>query len=151
MWPKNIFVLNNTLRWKKFVEAIKKFRSFFFANFDFFGKKTCATTSRRASFEDSLWINVFTYLQKLRIFLGQKKHRYRERLWKAVEHKKASDNFWSRSCGENLWGDIWAGAVLRCCVRLHVRPRFCPHSGVCVIVLGNLELFNDLWHLLINL
>ena len=46
-----------------------------------------------------------------------------------------------RVCGENLWGDIWAGAVSRCgcgvrCAgagAVHVRANFCPHTGVCYI------------------
>ena len=43
-----------------------------------------------------------------------------------------------RVCGENLWGDIWAGAVSRCgcgvrCAgagAVHVRVRFYPHVRV---------------------
>ena len=42
-----------------FVEATKKFGSFFFANFNFSGKKICGRISRRAFFEDSLEISVF--------------------------------------------------------------------------------------------
>ena len=46
-----------------------------------------------------------------------------------------------RVCGENLWGDIWAGAVSRCgcgvrCAgagAVHVRVNFCPHTGVWAI------------------
>ena len=38
--------------------------------------------------------------------------------------KQTSDNFWSSSCGENLWGDIWAGAVSRCGCGVRVRVRF---------------------------
>ena len=36
---KIFFVLNNTFCSKKIVKAIKKFRSLFFANFDFLDKK----------------------------------------------------------------------------------------------------------------
>ena len=52
----NIFIRPSTTLCaeKNIVEAIKKFRSFFFANLEFLGKKTCVRTSRRASFEDSL-------------------------------------------------------------------------------------------------
>ena len=123
----NIFIRPSTTLCaeKNIVEAIKKFRSFFFANLEFLGKKTCVRTSRRASFEDSLQTSVFTCLQKLGIFLGRKKeHLHRERFWKAVDHKKASDNFWSSSCRENLWGDIWAGAVSRCGCGVRERVRF---------------------------
>ena len=81
------------LKKRFFCRSYQKFKSFFFANFDFLGKKTCTRTSRRDSFEDSLRISVFTCLQKLRILLGRKKGRYRERLCEAVVHKKASDNF----------------------------------------------------------
>jgi len=78
----NIFIRPSTTLCaeKNIVEAIKKFRSFFFANLEFLGKKTCVRTSRRASFEDSLQTSVFTCLQKLGIFLGRKKeHLHRER------------------------------------------------------------------------
>ena len=120
-----------------FFSTSKKRKSFFFSNFDFFRKKTCTKTFRRAFFENSFKIRLFTCLQKIRILPGRKKRAApRKTLQDSGPKKKTSCKCWSQSCGENLWGDIWAGAVSRCGVRcagagaVHERARFCPHSGV---------------------
>ena len=159
-WEKKVFVIQRLIVTKKsefcsqphfvvkrkafFCEASKKNAevSFFFSNFDFFRKKTCTRTSRRAFFEYSFKIGLFTFLQKIRILLGRKK-RPVPRKYKILQDScppKSKWQIWSWSCGENLWGDIWVGAVSRCgcgvrCAgagagAVHVRARFCPHSGV---------------------
>ena len=58
---------------KVFFSTSKKRKSFFFSNFDFFRKKTCTKTFRRAFFENSFKIRLFTCLQKIRILPGRKK------------------------------------------------------------------------------
>ena len=112
---------------KNIVEAIKKFKSFFFANLEFLGKKTCVRTSRRASFEDSLQTSVFTCLQKLGIFSAEKKSIFTEkdfeRQWIT---KKPATTFGvvvvGKTCGETFELVRFHGAV--CGVRERVRVRF---------------------------
>ena len=145
LWPKKVsFVLNRTLWWKEkfFLWSFKKKKnaevSFFFFKLWLFRKKTCTRPSTRAFFENSFKIRLFTCLQKIRILLGRKKRPAPRKTLQDSGPKKTSCKCWSRSCGENLWGDIWAGAVSRCgcgvrCAgagAVYVRARFCPHSGV---------------------
>ena len=140
-WEKKVFVIQRLIVTKKsefctqphfvvkkklfFVKLQKKTQKFlfFFSNFDFFRKKTCTRTSRRAFFENSFKIGLFTFLQKIRILLGRKK-RPVPRKYKILQDScppKSKWQIWSWSCGENLWGDIWVGAVSRCGCGVRVR------------------------------
>ena len=67
---------------------------------------------------DTSKTDMFTSLQKIRILLDRKK---RPGPRKNLTMVLATKNVKKKSCGENLWGDIWTGAVSRCGCGVRVR------------------------------